>query len=136
MKQDFLQCQGHKYGTADLDDMLRGVQRFIAKELEAYEKQEKDSIVETAAAQYSFIENHLAAWVPRFCAKMREEAREDYYRGVALLTIGLPRERFFDFYGRLYFELAKPVDLVDLSQNPPIATIIRAKGVRIYERGN
>jgi hypothetical protein len=28
------------------------------------------------------------------------------------------------------------VDLVDLSQNPPIASIIRAKGVRIYERGN
>jgi len=34
MKEDFLQCHGAKYGTADVDDMLRGVQRFIAKELE------------------------------------------------------------------------------------------------------
>jgi hypothetical protein len=34
MKEDFLQCHGDKYRTADLDDMLRGVQRFIAKELE------------------------------------------------------------------------------------------------------
>ncbi len=54
-------------------------------------------------------------------------------RDIDLAVEGLPAERFFDFYGRLYFELPKPVDL---SQNPPIAAIIRAKGVRIYERGN
>jgi predicted nucleotidyltransferase len=48
---------------------------------------------------------------------------------------GLAPEKFFDFYGRLFFELPKPVDLVDLSQNPPIAAIVREKGVRIYERG-
>jgi len=34
MKEDVLKCQGEKYRTADMDDMLRGVQRFIAKELE------------------------------------------------------------------------------------------------------
>jgi hypothetical protein len=34
MKEDFIQCQGDKYGTAEVDEMLRGVQRFIAKELE------------------------------------------------------------------------------------------------------
>jgi predicted nucleotidyltransferase len=54
---------------------------------------------------------------------------------IDLAVEGLPPERFFDFYGRLFFELPKPVDLVDLSQDPPIATIIREKGVRIYERG-
>ena len=43
-------------------------------------------------------------------------------------------EKFFDFYGRLYFELSKPVDLVDLGQEPPIAALIRERGVRIYER--
>ncbi len=48
---------------------------------------------------------------------------------------GLAPEKFFEFYGRLFFELPKPVDLVDLSQEPPIATIVREKGVRIYERG-
>jgi predicted nucleotidyltransferase len=54
-------------------------------------------------------------------------------RDIDLAVEGLPRERFFDFYGRFYFELPKPADLVDLSQNPPIGAIIRAKGVRIYE---
>ena len=33
MKEDFVQCHGDRYGTADVDAMLRGVQRFIAKEL-------------------------------------------------------------------------------------------------------
>ena len=55
---------------------------------------------------------------------------------IDLAVEGLARERFFDFYHRLYFELPKPVDLVDLCQNPPIAAIIRARGVRIYERGS
>ena len=53
---------------------------------------------------------------------------------IDLAVEGLPPEKFFDFYGRLFFELPKPVDLVDLSQNPPIAAIIRSQGVRIYER--
>ena len=54
---------------------------------------------------------------------------------IDLAVEGLAPERFFDFYGRLFFELPKPVDLVDLSQDPPIAAIIRDKGARIYERG-
>jgi hypothetical protein len=33
MQEDFTHCQGDKYKTADLDEMLRGVQRFISKEL-------------------------------------------------------------------------------------------------------
>jgi predicted nucleotidyltransferase len=63
-------------------------------------------------------------------------ALKDYRRAtdIDLAVEGLVPERFFDFYGRLYFELPKPVDLVDLSQNPPIAGFIREKGVRIYER--
>jgi len=59
-----------------------------------------------------------------------EEAALD----IDLAVEGLPPEKFFDFYGRLFLELPKPVDLVDLSQDPPIASIIREKGVRIYER--
>jgi hypothetical protein len=34
MKEDFVRGDGEKYRTADVDDMLRGVKRFIAKELE------------------------------------------------------------------------------------------------------
>ena len=54
---------------------------------------------------------------------------------IDLAVEGLPADRFFEFYGRLFLELPKPVDLVDLSQDPPIAAIVREKGVRIYERG-
>jgi predicted nucleotidyltransferase len=53
---------------------------------------------------------------------------------IDLAVEGLAPEQFFDFYGKLYFELPKPVDLVDLSQDPPIAAIIREKGIRIYEQ--
>lgn len=60
---------------------------------------------------------------------------EEQATDIDLAVEGLAPEKFFDFYGRLFFELPKPVDLVDLSQNPPIAVIIREKGVRIYERG-
>lgn len=59
---------------------------------------------------------------------------EDRATDIDLAVEGLPPEQFFDFYGRLFFDLPKPVDLVDLSQNPAIAAIIREKGVRIYER--
>ena len=57
-------------------------------------------------------------------------------RDIDLAVEGLPAEKFFDFYARLYFELPKPVDLVDLSQEPPIASIVREKGICIYERRN
>ncbi len=53
---------------------------------------------------------------------------------IDLAVEGLAPEKFFEFYGRLFFELPKPVDLVDLSLRPPIAALIRSKGVRIYER--
>lgn len=59
---------------------------------------------------------------------------EQHATDIDLAVEGLMPEKFFDFYGRLYFELPKPVDLVDLSQNPPIAAIIRSQGVSIYER--
>ena len=72
-----------------------------------------------------------AVWL--FGSAVEDEASA---RDIDLAVEGLPRERFFDFYGRLYFELPKPVDLVDLSLNPPVAAIIRSKGVRIYERGS
>jgi len=59
---------------------------------------------------------------------------EQHSRDYDLAVEGLSPENFFDFYGRLFFELPKPVDLVDLSQDPSIASIIREKGVVIYER--
>jgi predicted nucleotidyltransferase len=72
-----------------------------------------------------------AVWLFRSAVEDESSARD-----IDLAVEGLPRERFFDFYGRLYFALPKPVDLVDLSQDPRIAVLIHAGGVRIYERGN
>ena len=63
--------------------------RFLcSKELDAYNAQEKEVVV-AVKAERSFVEHHLGVWVPQFCVKMTEQAREDYYRGVALLTMGL-----------------------------------------------
>ncbi|MBL7211321.1 MAG: hypothetical protein ISS61_02945 [Desulfobacteraceae bacterium] len=55
-------------------------------------------------------------------------------RDIDLAVEGIPPEMFFKFYARLFMALPKPVDLVDLSQDTPIASIVRAKGVSIYER--
>jgi predicted nucleotidyltransferase len=55
-------------------------------------------------------------------------------RDIDLALEGIPPEMFFKFYARLFMALPKPVDLVDLSQDTPIASVIRAKGVSIYER--
>ena len=55
-------------------------------------------------------------------------------RDIDLAVEGISPELFFKFYARLFMSLPKPVDLVDLSQDIPIASIIRAKGVSIYER--
>ena len=66
-----------------------------------------------------------------FGSSLEDESRAT---DIDLAVEGLLPEKFFDFYGRLYFELPKSVDLVDLGQEPPIAALIRERGVRIYER--
>lgn len=55
-------------------------------------------------------------------------------RDIDLAVEGISPKLFFKFYARLFIALPKPVDLVDLSQNISIASIIRTKGVPIYER--
>jgi TorA maturation chaperone TorD len=59
------------------------------KEQRAREKMEMDALREVMEVERSFIEDHLWQWVPLFCEKMLEHAHEDYYRGIARLTIGL-----------------------------------------------
>ena len=84
-------------------------------------------VVRSAAEEFGV----EAVWL--FGSAVEDEASA---RDIDLAVEGLRPERFFDFYGRLYFALPQPVDLVDLSQDPPIAAIVRARGVRIYERGS
>jgi hypothetical protein len=44
----------------------------------------------------SFLEDHLALWAPIFCEKMFQQAHEDVYRGISLMTKGLVE------YDRIY----------------------------------
>mgnify|MGYP002639424859 CR=1 FL=1 len=70
-----------------------------------------------------------AVWL--FGSSLQDDSNS---RDIDLAVEGIPPELFFKFYARLFMALPKPVDLVDLSQNIPIASIIRKKGVAIYER--
>jgi predicted nucleotidyltransferase len=55
-------------------------------------------------------------------------------RDIDIAVEGIDSKKFYDFYGRLFFGMSKPVDLVDLSEDPPIASLIRERGTLIYER--
>ncbi|MEE9365815.1 MAG: nucleotidyltransferase domain-containing protein [Dehalococcoidales bacterium] len=72
-----------------------------------------------------------AVWLFGSAARDDSQARD-----IDLAVEGLAADKFFDFYARLFFALPKPVDLVDLSQDPPIAAIVRKEGICVYERGN
>jgi TorA maturation chaperone TorD len=58
------------------------------KEMQLRDSGEPHTVREALEAEYSFLEKHLALWVPIFCKKMFQEAQENYYRGVARLTTG------------------------------------------------
>jgi predicted nucleotidyltransferase len=59
---------------------------------------------------------------------------ESAARDIDLAVEGVEPRDSFRFYSRLATAIEKPVDLVDLDQGPPIAHIVRARGMRIYER--
>ena len=82
-------------------------------------------IVKSCAEQYGV----KSVWLFGSAVKDEQHAND-----IDLAVEGLAPDKFFDFYGTLFLELPKMVDLVDLSQNPPISSIVRQKGIRIYER--
>ena len=59
------------------------------KEFRLRNEGEPNILREAVKAETSFLEDHLALWVPIFCKRMLEEARESYYLGIANLTSGL-----------------------------------------------
>ena len=68
-------------------------------------------------------------WLFGSCLK-NESSANDFDLAVEDIDPG----KFFAFYARLIFDLPKPVDLIDLSLDPPIRHIVRGEGVLIYER--
>jgi len=70
-----------------------------------------------------------AVWV--FGSSLSEGDRA---RDLDIAVEGVDPDRLFDLYVRLDQLFTKPVDLVDLSAPLSIEPLVRATGVRIYER--
>jgi predicted nucleotidyltransferase len=54
---------------------------------------------------------------------------------IDLAAEGVLPKLLFSFYGKLILALDRPVDLVDITDDPPIASIIRKTGRVIYGCG-
>ncbi|MEW6202742.1 MAG: nucleotidyltransferase domain-containing protein [bacterium] len=52
---------------------------------------------------------------------------------IDLAVEGIAPERFYHFYGKLFQELPKPVDLVDMADALPIVDDVRETGVIIFD---
>lgn len=59
------------------------------REEQERERMEMDALRQVLKLEYSFLQEHVALWVPLFCEGMFRQAHEDYYRGVSRLTTGL-----------------------------------------------
>ena len=55
------------------------------------------------------------------------------YNDIDLAVKGIKPELFFKFYGELLRNLAKPVDLIDLSEKSLFTQIIEEKAIKIYD---
>ena len=51
---------------------------------------------------------------------------------IDLAVAGIAPENFFNFYGDLLFELSKPVDLIDLSNDTKFNRLVYRDGIRLY----
>lgn len=77
--------QPSDYIGVELDFM-----RFLCeKERGLLSEGEPNALRETVEEEKSFLEDHLALWIPIFCERMLGEAQEKYYLGIAHLTLGL-----------------------------------------------
>ena len=77
--------QPSDYIGVELDFM-----RFLCeKEWRLRNEGEPDALREALEGEKSFLKDHLALWIPIFCERMLGEAQENYYLGIAHLTLGL-----------------------------------------------
>jgi TorA maturation chaperone TorD len=56
--------------------------------LEAIGQEDAEQLDQVLAAQTAFLQEHLLLWAPEFLRRVRQHARTDYYRGLALLAAG------------------------------------------------
>ena len=62
------------------------MRHLCAKESEAWACGDKATACSLIEKEERFLDDHLAPWVPRFCDVMAEQAKLDFYRGIALIT--------------------------------------------------
>ena len=76
----------------DPEDHLSLELEFVAclcqKTMQAIESQDEEAASRYLQKQQDFLEKHLLAWVPSFCADVERIAPSDFYRAVALITSG------------------------------------------------
>lgn len=69
--------------------------KFLAltsyREAESWKKNDREEAIRLLRVQKSFLEEHVLAWIPKFCDVVLKEAESDFYRGVAKLTRGYLR---------------------------------------------
>ncbi len=64
------------------------MRHLAMKENAAWTQGDRDQALKLLEKEVGFLNEHITAWVPRFCNLMVKEARTDFYRGIARLTKG------------------------------------------------
>lgn len=84
---------------AALPEIVREEPDFIGIELDfmryltekegaAWESDQPDGALQVIGKERAFLDEHILVWIPKFCDVMLEQARIDFFRGIALLTKG------------------------------------------------
>ena len=64
------------------------MRHLTEKEAQAWGSDDHEEVIRVLEKERAFLEHHIVRWIPRFCDVMLEEARIDFYRGIARLTKG------------------------------------------------
>ena len=70
-------------------DFLR---HLTAKEARAWADGRREEALDTLEKECAFLDEHAACWIPCFCDLMFEDARLDFYRGIARMTKGFVQD--------------------------------------------
>ncbi len=64
------------------------MRHLAEREAQAWAQDDEREVMRVTQMEQTFLGEHVYRWIPRFCDVMFEQARLDFYRGVARLTKG------------------------------------------------
>jgi TorA maturation chaperone TorD len=64
------------------------MRHLTEKEAQAWADDDREEALGILERQRAFLKEHITRWIPRFCDVMAQEARLDFYRGIACMTKG------------------------------------------------